>query len=189
MTFRYRAEKNKRVERLDLNSQLDFLDDLLNSLAGVRSAGEMAKFLVALMTEAEVKNLAKRLRMAKLLVEGKTYNEIVRMAKVSHASVAKVSGWISNKTEILESVLRRLPKKRESKHWTDYTGWDKFKRAHPLYFWPELLGEGVDRSLEKSRREGLKSVLGSLAARTSHDREYKEEYAEELRNRKRPRRS
>lgn len=83
--------------------------DLINSFRVVRNPIETADFLQDLLTAKEVKNLAKRLRIAKLLLRGVTYEEIVGTVHVSYATIAKVSTWLSQGGEGFRKVITRLP--------------------------------------------------------------------------------
>lgn len=178
MTFRYYGAKPKKEERLSLAQRLDLLDDLIKCFSNLKSEREAATFLSSLLTEEEVRVASKRLGIAKLLLKGETYNSVVGKLKVSYASVAKLGSWMMDQRDFLRTLLSRIPNKKEIKHWSNHSQWDQFKRSHPLYFWPELLGESLDKNSQKDERHRLKRVLGSFSARSSHDREFKEEYAE-----------
>lgn len=104
-------QKPKRIERLSRNEELELMFDLINSFRVVKTPIETANFLQDLLTAKEIKNLAKRLRIAKLLLNNITYEEIVRTLHVSYATVAKVSTWFSQGGEGFRKVIARLPAK------------------------------------------------------------------------------
>ncbi len=183
-SYRYVARKGKRLERLSLNEQTELLDDLIEAFAQLKGREETAAFMVDLMTGSEVRNFSKRLRIAKLIIEGKSYDAIRNLVKVAYATIAKVSGWLGGREGVTKDVIKRLPQKKKFKHWTDFDNWDKFKRSRPSMFWPGLVVEGLEKSAEKGRRESLKGVLGKFAAKDSFNREIKEEFGEQLRNRR-----
>lgn len=63
---------------------------LLGSLKKAIKARELSDFLDDLLTEEEILDLAQRLKIAKLIVEGKTYNEIAEKVNTSTSTVSKI---------------------------------------------------------------------------------------------------
>src|SRR3990172_6434224 len=103
--------KLRREEKFSKEKRLELMFDLINSFRIVKSPVETADFLQDLLTAKEIKNLAKRLRIAKLLLNNVTYEEIVRTVHVSYATIAKVSVWLSQGGEGFKKVIARLPVK------------------------------------------------------------------------------
>lgn len=131
--------------------------DLVNALVQAKTVGEAALFLQDLLTKQEMKILAKRLRIAKLLLSGKTYEEIESALHTSHATVAKIAIWLAERGDGFREIIRRLPQKKEPKTWQEYSEWDKFKRRYSLYFWPELLLEEVIKNANIRQKEKIKT--------------------------------
>lgn len=63
---------------------------LLDSLKKAKAARELSAFLDDLLTEEEILDLAQRLKIAKLIIEGKTYDEIAEKVKTSTSTVSKI---------------------------------------------------------------------------------------------------
>lgn len=167
MAYKYRDEKPKRLEKLSKGTQEDLLYDLITAFSMIKSPTESALFIQDLLTRNEVKTLAKRLRIAKLLLQGKSYEEIKAELHNSFATIAKVGYWLERSGEGFRSVIKKLPQRAKPKHWTEYSDWDKFKRQHPLYFWPELLLEEIVKSASKREKERLQKVLDQLDKKSS----------------------
>src|SRR3989344_8763183 len=89
----------KRLEKLSKEEQLDITFDLINAISLVKGSEETALLLEDLLTAAEVKNLGKRLRIAKFLIAGKTHLEIVEQLRCGFATVAKVNMWLNQRGE------------------------------------------------------------------------------------------
>mgnify|MGYP001558248479 FL=1 len=106
-------QKSKRIEKLSRDEQLEIMFDLINSFRIVKRPVETANFLQDLLTAKEIKNLAKRLRIAKLLLNKTTYEEIVSTVHVSYATVAKVSMWLNQGGDGFRDVISKLPIKYE----------------------------------------------------------------------------
>lgn len=159
-TFRF--DTAKRIEKLSKNQQEDLVLDLVNAFVIAQTLSDAALFLQDLLTRKEMKVLAKRLRIAKLLIAGMTYEEIEKNLHASHGTVAKIAAWLAERGEGFRKIIGKLPEKRVSKSWQEYSDWDKFKRQYSLYFWPELLLEEVVKSANEKQKDRIKSVLERL---------------------------
>lgn len=67
---------------------------LYQLLAGVTDPKQMAELLEDLCTKKEVENMAERIRAAKLLMEGKTYTQVIEQTDISSATLSRVSRCI-----------------------------------------------------------------------------------------------
>ncbi len=181
MSYRYTDEKVKRLDKLSQNDHEDLLRDLVNAFSSLKSPTEAALFVQDLLTEKEVTNLSKRLRIAKLFLEGKRYEEIEKELHTSHGTVAKIGAWLAQKGEGFRLIIQRLPKKQKVKDWRDYSQWDKLKRRYPSHFWPELLLEEIVRSANKKERERLSKVLKNLGQKSSMHKKLQELIDEDYR--------
>lgn len=155
-------QKTRRIEKLSKEDQESLVFDLINAFAQTHNVGEAALFLQDLLTKAEMKILGKRLRIAKLLLEGMTYDEIAKDLYTSHATVAKIGAWLAERGDGFRKIIVKLPKQNNMKHGTERSDWDKFKRRYSLYFWPELLLEEIVKNANQKQKERIKSVLERL---------------------------
>ncbi len=67
------------------------VENLLLVLSRVNSKDECYKLLMDMCTIKEIKDMAQRLETARLLSEGKSYNEIVEKAGPSSATISRVN--------------------------------------------------------------------------------------------------
>ena len=67
------------------------ISELYELLAGVGSAEEMRMLFDDLCTVKEIENMAERIFAAKLLMEGKTYSQIMEISDISSATLSRVS--------------------------------------------------------------------------------------------------
>ena len=67
------------------------LEGLYEALLKVENKKEMALFLEDLCTIKELESMSQRLQAAKMLLDEKTYNEIVEETDISSATLARVS--------------------------------------------------------------------------------------------------
>ena len=67
------------------------LDELYSEIVKLDSVEECELFLGDLCTIKELYSMAQRLKAAKMLLEGKTYNEVIEETDISSATLARVS--------------------------------------------------------------------------------------------------
>lgn len=184
MVYKYYDEKPKRLEKLSKDEQEDLLYDLINAFSVIKSPTESALFVQDLLTQNEVKMLSKRLRTAKLLLQGKSYEEIKIELHNSFATIAKIGYWLKRSGEGFRSVIKKLPQKTKTKHWSEYTRWDKAKRQYPSFLWPDVLLEEVIKSANKKEKERLRKVLKELDQKSVVHKKMQELIDEEYREKR-----
>ena len=65
--------------------------DLYELIAGITDPNDCRALFQDLCTAKEIENMAERVFAAKLLLEGKTYTQIIEMADISSATLSRVS--------------------------------------------------------------------------------------------------
>jgi len=132
---------------------------------------EAAQFLKDILSAQEAEMLAKRLKIAEMLMEGKTYSQISYCLKTSSSTIAKVYEWLKLSGEGFKMVIERLPEEptkggklsedeldeRISPH-----SWRNIKRRHPLFFWPQLLLEQIMKSAKEKDRNKFMAILKTM---------------------------
>jgi TrpR-related protein YerC/YecD len=172
MAKRFQFDKPvERIERLTKGEVEGLLFDLLSAFQIINNPGETALFIQDLLTRSEAKTLAKRLRIAKLLLDGLTYREIEKDIHTSYVTVAKVAGWLKNQGDGFRGVIKKLPKrKNESVSYRNLSDWGKLKRRHPSYFWSELLLEEILKNASKREKKRLRKVIENLDSKSKLDK-------------------
>ena len=72
-------------------SKNDKITELYQIIANLSSAEECQMLFEDLCTNKEVEKMAERLYAAKLLLDGKTYNQVVAVTDISSATLSRVS--------------------------------------------------------------------------------------------------
>ncbi|MBQ4119367.1 MAG: TrpR-related protein YerC/YecD [Clostridia bacterium] len=70
------------------------LKDVYNLLAEIDDPHEMEILLKDLCTNKELEQMAQRITAAKLLLEGKTYNQVIEKTDISSATLSRVSSAV-----------------------------------------------------------------------------------------------
>ena len=75
------------MNKLNLAKDKQLLLDALNK---AKKARELPDFIDDLLTEEEILDLSQRLKIAKLIIAGKTYDEIAEKVNTSTSTVSKI---------------------------------------------------------------------------------------------------
>ena len=158
--------KAKRFEKLSKEELLDLFFDLINAFRLVKTPIETTLLIQDLLTASEIKNLAKRLRIAKLLLVGSTQREIVQKLHCSLATVTKVSIWLDQKGEGFKNVVSKLPARYK---------FPKKLPPGPLeYHLPQILMAVVDNSLAKHQKDKLEEFAKNVEGKRALDESLRE---------------
>lgn len=69
----------------------DMYSDLYKTFLKIKTEEDFKLFLQDLCTNNEIENMAQRLRAAKLIKSGKTYNYVISETDISSATLSRVS--------------------------------------------------------------------------------------------------
>jgi len=78
---------------------------LTATLRKLKSSKDLSAFLDDLLTEEEILDLAQRIKIAKLILDGKTYDEIAEKVRASTSTVSKIGQIIKYGKGGFEKVL------------------------------------------------------------------------------------
>ena len=69
----------------------DDIEELYKILVSVKNTEDCKMLLSDLCTDREIEKMAERIRAAKLLIAGKTYNQVIEETDISSATLSRVS--------------------------------------------------------------------------------------------------
>lgn len=67
------------------------IEDLYRVISGLEDAEQCRDLFEDLCTQKELEKMAERVYAAKLLMEGKTYNQVISQSDISSATLSRVS--------------------------------------------------------------------------------------------------
>ena len=67
------------------------IEELYQLIASIHDPEDIRVLFDDLCTRKEIENMAERVYAAKLLMEGKTYNQVIAQANISSATLSRVS--------------------------------------------------------------------------------------------------
>ena len=76
----------------------ELIPELFETILKLRTQEDCAAFFADLCTEKEVRNMAERWAAARLLLEGKTYLQVIESVDISSATLSRVSRCVRHGT-------------------------------------------------------------------------------------------
>lgn len=137
--------------------------DLCTGIATLKNSKEAAQLLTDLLGKQELEMIAKRLKIAELLLKGDTYEEINRIIKVSYATIARVQLWLRESGEGYRLAVSRTKSNREKIRSADEpVKLSYLKRKYPMYYWPQIVLEYWIKNSSKREKSQMKNILDRL---------------------------
>ncbi len=151
-------------QKLSKEAQQKVLLELCQAMVMVKKLPEAAKVLGDLLSEQEIQMIAKRLQIAKLLLQKNTYEEIRKELRVSQQTIARVNLWLQQAGEGFRMVMARGLGKKDMKvpAWQPSVPRSEMARRFPLYYWPQGLLEEVMRAANNRQRARMLETLKTI---------------------------
>ncbi len=89
-------------------------DALFDAILTLETREECYRFFEDLCTVKEISDMAQRLEAAKMLLDGKTYEQIVRSAEISTATISRINRCIQYGEGGYRDTIEKARKKAES---------------------------------------------------------------------------
>lgn len=83
-------------------------DDLFQAILALEDEEDCYRFFEDICTIKELQAIAQRLQVAKLLKEGKTYNEIEEVTKASTATISRINKCLVYGADGYQRILERI---------------------------------------------------------------------------------
>lgn len=143
------------------------LNELWSLVALLKTKEEIRNFFRDLLSETEELMLARRIRIARFLLEGKSYENIRENMHASDVTIAGVHRWLQRGSEGYKNMLPQLEKELEKQRNQQIKQREQrqpftfawLKKRYPLHF---LLFNLLDSSVEGSRRESVSKTKGRI---------------------------
>lgn len=91
----------------------EFTDQLFEAILSLENMEECYRFFEDICTVNEIKSLAQRLEVARMLSEEKTYNEIAEKTNASTATISRVGRFLNYGADGYKIILDKLYSKKE----------------------------------------------------------------------------
>ncbi len=147
---------------IDSKSKMKYFDLLWTSIAQLETRDEVKQFFKDLLSESEALMLARRIEIAKRLLNGESYDKIVSDLNIGMETVSKVQGWLisgfGGYEKAIDGFDRQFKKRFKNSKTANYPepysfGW--LKKKYPLHF---LLFNLIDSSKGSSNKKPKRKV-------------------------------
>ena len=157
----------KKYYKLPDKEKEALLQEFCEAISVLEDPQEIMNFLTDLLTGQEVIMLAKRIKAAKFLIEGKNYKEIQAAINMGQSTISRISQWLIESGEGFRVIAERTKKKepKETKLLNLEAAkeeWKRTKGRYPIAFWPQLLVEDIMRTMNKKQKDKIRLALKKL---------------------------
>lgn len=135
------------------------------ALSETKNAKETAELLRDLLSYQESEMIAKRLKIAELLLDNLTYSEICKVLKVSPPTIARVQEWLKISGEGYQRAMKSMKNSEIDNKKTknnQIESWSNLKKKFPAYYWPEILLENIIKESNNRQKKKIESVINQL---------------------------
>ncbi len=88
-----------RTYEIDSKERFQIIGDFFDIVAGLKNKQEVVDFFIGLLTPSESLMMARRIQVAKMLIEGLNYETISKKLKVSYQTITKTDRWLHSGDE------------------------------------------------------------------------------------------
>lgn len=88
-------------------------DELFKAILSLETIDECYNFFQDLCTMKELADMTQRVRAARMLLDGKTYEQIVKKVEISTATISRINRCIQYGSGGYEKILNRVQNKQE----------------------------------------------------------------------------
>ncbi len=89
-------------------------DALFDAILSLETREECYQFFDDLCTVKEIADMSQRLEAAKLLLQGKTYEQIVKSAEISTATISRINRCIQYGSGGYQAIIERVQEKEKN---------------------------------------------------------------------------
>ena len=84
------------------------VDHLMEAIMTLRTTEECEKFFVDVCSADELKKIGRRVQIAKLIIEGKTYRSILEETNASNITISRLKNVMAKDDSVLAEVVKRI---------------------------------------------------------------------------------
>jgi uncharacterized protein YerC len=130
-----------KTHLINPRERYEIVGEFFEIITNLKTKKDVIDFLLGLITSSELLMIARRIQIAKRLLDEKVYEDIRKEMKVSYQTIAKVYGWLySGKEKYISEMFKKIEKNKKGatdgrKHYESLLG------KYPQHrFFKELFG-------------------------------------------------
>ena len=114
--------------------------ELYEVIGELKSKDEVVRFLFGLFTPSELLMVSRRIQVAKMLINGLTYNEISKEIGASDQTIRKVEHWLKSDESRMKFIISKISKIKNKRD-ANIRNYESFVDRYPEHrFMKELFG-------------------------------------------------
>ncbi len=152
----------KKYSTISSTEKANLLQEFCEAISVLNGPEEIMDFITDLLTKQETVMIARRIKVAKMLINGKDYQEIQNLLKTSPTTISKINQWLLESGQGFRLIAKRTERKESKKTQSEYSEFKKLKKRYPIMFWPQLLMEDVIKTMNEKQKERVKKSLNKL---------------------------
>ena len=86
----------------------EMIDYFLTAVAALETLEDCKRFFSIVCTPDEIEKIARRILIARLIINGETYRSIIEKTNASNLTISRLKGVLQNDESILTDVLKRI---------------------------------------------------------------------------------
>lgn len=129
-----------------------FLNNFWSVITLLEDKEQVKNFLKALLTHTEMKMLAKRIQIAKMLIEGYSYKDIRGYVRVTDPTISRISNILETYGEGLRTAIQYLQKLEDGMDKKRMQITPNLKKKYGIYFLPERIMEQTIKHIKKKMK-------------------------------------
>lgn len=102
-----------KVYSVSKEERYKIIGEFFDIVTQLKNKSEVTNFLIGLLTHSESLMMARRIQIAKLIIEGNGYEEIRSKLGVSHQTIGRIDKWLHQNEGAYKEILRKYLKKME----------------------------------------------------------------------------
>lgn len=124
----------RKIQEVDSMERKNMLDEFFGMVASLKNSENAANFFKDLLTPSESLMLVRRIAIAKMLLEGRNFEEIIRKLKVGSNTVNYVNRWLYSGFGGYLNEIGKVANKKEFIKRVPDIEWQRIKKRYPAHF-------------------------------------------------------
>ena len=144
-------------------SQGEMFYKLCSAVSKIKRPEEIASFLSDLLTANEVKMISKRLKIAEMILDEFSYQEIKEELGVGDGTIARIQEWLNISGEGYRKAVE-ITKGKDMVKEDDYfkSNYNNIKKKYPMYYWPEIVLENIIKNSNQKQKDEIRRVVEQM---------------------------
>ena len=114
-----------KPKNIPIEERRKIIGDFFGLISNLKTKQEIIDLFVGLLTPSESLMLARRLQIAKCIIEGDTFDDIRQKVGVGFGTISKVDIWLHERDEAYKRVIIRRWSKEKNSQKKNKSGYDR----------------------------------------------------------------